>query len=115
MGNCRYLKEVGFPDNVLEARVARINMYHSLVSESGQKEAKAETEVAVNQAPVKYSTSTNPAEGKAFSTECYCTRYVYRYDTQRYRHCAAIPFAPSGTRYCDHTLALPTLYRRQWR
>lgn len=27
-----YLREVGYPDNVLEARVARINLYHALSS-----------------------------------------------------------------------------------
>lgn len=28
----RYLREVGFPDNVLEARVARINLYRTLMT-----------------------------------------------------------------------------------
>lgn len=29
-----YLREVGFPDNVLEARVARLNLYRTLMSSS---------------------------------------------------------------------------------
>ena len=27
-----YLREVGFPDNILEARVARLNLYRTLMS-----------------------------------------------------------------------------------
>lgn len=29
-----YLREVGFPDNVLEARVARLNLYRTLINGS---------------------------------------------------------------------------------
>ena len=33
-----YLREVGFPDNVLEARVARINLYRTLTSTSSHED-----------------------------------------------------------------------------
>ena len=44
----RYLREVGFPDNVLEARVARMTAYRSLY---GQNQMLEQPQAAVRNEP----------------------------------------------------------------
>ncbi len=43
-----YLREVGFPDNVLEARVARIHLYRTLTN---PKDDNAPSDTMVNNKP----------------------------------------------------------------
>lgn len=100
------MKEVGFPDNVLEARVARINMYHTLVSESEQKETKSEPEVAVS--VVKYGTANQTeVTGEYRGVTGLTCAFLVRYGSQRYRHHTAVPLPPSH-RYSDRTHTPPT-------
>ena len=46
-----YLREVGFPDNVLEARIARINILKNLSAQAQQERQLSQQEAAASIVP----------------------------------------------------------------